>query len=170
MQWLLFKKVDGSPLNGSIRHGVQKKEAHLEQINMNDARNWFTERHAAYLQKREDLIAVQAALETKLEEAKAEVIKSAWKWKKVVGEPAPIRKVKAEMATVAATLEAFEFDPDNLRLVATMEAYWAWDKEEAEMELWRNGGPPPAFVLRERERELAQFFEECEVLPIVKTY
>ena len=151
-------------------YGIQKKEAHLEQTNMSDARSWFTERHAAYLKKRDELIADQTALESKLEEAKEEVVKSAWKWKRVVGEPAPIRKVKAEMAAAAATLEAFEFDPDNMRLVRTMEEYWAWDKEEAEMEIWRNGGPPPAFILRERERELAQFFAECEVLPIIKTF
>jgi hypothetical protein len=135
-----------------------------------DARSWFTDRYAAYLKKRDELIADQAALETKLEETKAEVVKSAWKWKKVVGEPAPIRKVKAEMAAAAATLEAFEFDPDNVRLIARMQDYWAWDKEEAEMEIWRNGGPPPAFIVREREQELAAFFAECEVLPILKTY
>ena len=156
-------------------HGVQKKEAQVEKSmsesqSQSEARTWFTARHAAMVAKRAELVAVQTALEKKLEEAKEEVANSAWKWKKVVGDPAPIRKVKEEMAVAAAILEAFDFDPANMELLRTMEEYWAWDKEEAEMEVWRNGGPPPAFVLREREKELAQFFAECEVLPIIKTF
>lgn len=137
---------------------------------MSEARIWFTARHAAYLKKREELIAAQAALVTKLEEAKAEVAKSAWKWKKTVGDPAPIRKVKTEIAAAAATLEAFDFDPDNMRLVTTMEEYWAWDREEADMEIWRTGGPAPAFYQRQKAQELAEFLAECEMLPIIKTY
>jgi len=120
--------------------------------------------------KRAELLAAQTALEAKLEEKKEEVAKSAWKWKKTVGEPAPIRKVKEEMAAAAATLEAFDFDPANIHLVRTMEEYWNWDKEEAEMEVWRNGGPAPLFYQREKAQELAQFFAECEVLPIIKTF
>ena len=126
---------------------------------MSEARIWFTARHAAYLNKRDELIAAQAALETKLEEAKAEVAKSAWKWKKAVGEPTPIRKVKAEIAAAATSLETFDFDPDNVRIISIMEDYWAWDKEEAEMELWRSGGPAPAFILKARQEEFRQFIE-----------
>ena len=135
-----------------------------------DARTWFTARHAAYLKERESLVTGQKALDAKLEEARAEVAKSAWKWKKAVGEPTPIRKVKAEMAAAAAALEAFDFNPDNARLIARMEEYWAWDKEEEEMEIWRTGGPAPAFYQRQKAQGLAQFFEECEVLPIIKTF
>jgi hypothetical protein len=51
-----------------------------------------------------------------------------------------------------------------------MEEYWAWDKEEAEMEIWRTGGPAPAFYQQQKAQELAQFFAECEVLPIIKTF
>jgi len=135
-----------------------------------EARTWFTARHAVYLKDRDNLVATQKALDTKLEEAKAEVAKSAWKWKKAIGEPTPIRKVRAEMAAAAAALEAFDFDPDNVRTIARMEEYWAWDKEEAEMEIWRTGGPAPAFYQRQKAQELAQFFAECEVLPIIKTF
>ena len=137
---------------------------------MSEARTWFTARHAAMVAKREGLVAAQEALEKKLEETKAEVVKSAWKWKKVAGEPAPILKVKKEMAAAAAALETFDFDPANTRLLATMEEYWAWDKEEAEMEVWRTGGPAPAFYQRQKAQELADFFAECEVLPIIKTF
>lgn len=141
-----------------------------QRQSQSEARIWFTARHAAYLKKREEMIAAQAALETKLEEAKAEVAKSAWKWKKAVGEPTPIRKVKAEMAAAIAALEAFDFDPDNVRLIATMQEYWAGDKDKAEMEIWRTGGPAPAFYQRQKAQEIAQFFAECEVLPIIKTF
>ena len=137
---------------------------------MSSARTVFTEMHATYVKEREKLIERQAALDTKLKEAKAEVVKSSWKWKNVVGDPAPIRKIKGEIAAAAAALEAFDFDPANVRLLATMEEYWSWDKEEAEMEIWRTGGAPLSFVMRERERELSAFFQECEVLPIVRTY
>jgi len=135
-----------------------------------EARTWFTARHAAYLKERESLVTGQKALDTKLEEAKAEVVKSAWKWKKTVGEPTPIRKVRAEIAAAAAALEAFDFDPDNVRTIARMQEYWAWDREEAEMEIWRTGGPAPAFYQRQKAQELAQFFAECEVLSIIKTF
>ena len=137
---------------------------------MSDARTVFTEMHTTYLKEREKLVERQTALSKKLEEAKEEVAKSSWKWKKVVGDPAPIRKVKGEMAEAAATLEAFDFDPTNMRLLATMEEYWIWDREEAEMEVWRTGGPAPSFIQRERAQELAQFFAEAEVLPIIRTY
>ena len=137
---------------------------------MSDARTVYTEMHAVYLKERERLVERQTALSKKLEEVKEEVAKSAWKWKKVVGDPAPIRKVKGEMAEAAATLEAFDFDPANVRLQATMAEYWAWDKEEAEMEIWRTGGPAPAFYQRQKAQELAQFFAEAEVLPIIRTY
>ena len=137
---------------------------------MSDARTWFTARHTAMVATREELVAAQEALEKKLEETKAEIVKSAWKWKKVVGEPAPILKVKKEMAAAAAALEAFDFDPANMKLLATMEEYWAWDQEEAEMEIWRTGGPAPAFYQRQKAQELADFFAECEVLPIIKTF
>lgn len=166
----LFKKVDGGRCPYPVRYGNQKKEAQVEQMSQSEARIWFTGRHAVYLKKREGLIAAQTALEAKLEEAKAEVVKSAWKWKKTVGDPQPIRKVKAEMAAAAAALEAFDIDPANMRLLATMEEYWAWDRDEAEMEVWRTGGPAPAFYRRKKAQELAQFFTECEVLPIIKTF
>ena len=145
-------------------------EIQSQSQSQSEARVWFTARHAAYRKKREELVEAQTALEKKLEEAKAEVAKSSWKWKKTVGEPAPIRKVKAEMAEAAAILEAFDFDPDNVHLIATMEEYWAWDREEAEMEIWRTGGPAPAFYQRQKAQELAQFLAECEVLPIIKTF
>ena len=137
---------------------------------MSEARTWFEAKHAAFLKKRAELVERQTALSKKLEETKEEVAKSAWKWKKVVGDPAPIRKVKGEMAEAAAILEAFDFDPENVRLLATMEEYWTWDREEAEMEIWRSGGPAPAFYQRQKAQELAQFFAEAEVLPIIRTY
>ena len=83
---------------------------------MSDARTVFTEMHTTYLKEREKLVERQTALSKKLEEAKEEVAKSSWKWKKVVGDPAPIRKVKGEMAEAAAALEAFDFDPTNMCL------------------------------------------------------
>jgi len=136
--------------------------------NKMDARTWFTQRHDDYLTTRRSLLENIVALEAKLEEKKEEVIKSAWKWKKTVGEPLPIRKVKEEMVIAKKAVE--ELDQENATLIARMEDYWAWDKEEAEIELWRSGGPPPAFIQKARQEEFRQFMEECEVLPIIKTF
>jgi hypothetical protein len=150
--------------------GAAREEMLVSQDNkmFDTAREWFTDRHNVYLEKREEHLAQLAALDLKMEEKKAEVIKSAWKWKKTVGDPLPIRQVNAEIAAVNVAIETL--DLANAGLIARMEGYWTWDKEEAEIDAWRNGGPPPAFIQQKRAAEMALFFEESVSLPIKKTF
>ena len=149
---------------------VAELKAQLPTGEKSETRVWFGRQYAEYEVKREARLATVAALEAQLEAALEEAKKGAWKWAKAtpgqVKEGTAVATLRNQIA--AANKAVVELEDSNKSIRKVVEEYRVADEQEAEFQVWLNGGPKPEYLRRRDEAERAEFLRTCTVLKMPK--
>ena len=149
---------------------VAELKAQLPTDEKSETRVWFGRQYAEYEAKREAHLVTVGALEAQLEAALEEAKKGAWKWAKAT--PGQIKEGVAVMTLrtqIVAAKKAIEvLDEANKSIKKVVEEYRVQDAQDAEFQIWLNGGAKPEYLRRRDEAERAEFLRTCTVLKLPK--
>jgi hypothetical protein len=149
---------------------VTALKAQLPTDEASEMQLWFGQQYAEYEVKREAHRTTIGALEDQLAAELQEAKKGAWKWAKAT--PSQIKEGVAVMtlrAQIAATKKVIEeLDEAHTSIKKGIAEYRVADEQDAEFQIWLDGGAKPEYLRRRDEAERAEFLRDCTVLKLPK--